>query len=149
MMSRPRIDLGLEPSSVTLNEPVAARIGQALAKARVASALSVNTVADRLLLSRSQVQALEAVDTSVFYNVKFHVAALRKYANLLGVRTDAIDDVLVEPTDGDTGAQGDSRPAFMVGRVAAAVRRLFGAVCAPGHRRSLSVRAARAAKGNR
>lgn len=148
-MSRPRIDLGLEPSSVILNKPVAARIGQALAKARVASALSVNTVAHRLLLSRSQVLALETVDTSVFYNVKFQAAALRKYADLLGIRTEAIDDVLVEANDGDVGTRGDVRPAPMVGRVAAAVLRLVGAVYVPGHRQSLSLPAARAAKGNR
>lgn len=102
-MSRPRIDLGLE-LSVSLNRPVAARIGQQLAHARAEAALSVGTIAERLLLSRSQVLALEVVDTSVFYNVKFHATALRKYADLLGVQTEAIDQVLMAPDAGEVSA---------------------------------------------
>jgi len=106
-MSRPRIALGLESSSVSLNRPVAARIGEQLAHARAHAALNVGTIADRLLLSRSQVRALEVADTSVFYNVKFQAAALRKYADLLGVQVDAIDDVLIEP---EVPERGTPRP---------------------------------------
>jgi len=47
--------------------------------------LAINDVASRLLLSSSQVRALEAGDPKLFYNDAFYQRALKQYQTLLGL----------------------------------------------------------------
>jgi hypothetical protein len=96
-MNRPRVALGLEASRATLNADVCADLGRQLAAARRDQALEIQDVASRLLLSPRQVTALEAADQEAFYGADFYVAALRKYAVLLGVDSGLVNQALVRP----------------------------------------------------
>jgi cytoskeletal protein RodZ len=60
-------------------------VSDQLVRARVRSGLSVDAVAERLLLSPRQVRALEAGDTHVFHNAGFYTRAQHKYQALLGL----------------------------------------------------------------
>lgn len=131
MTNRPRIHLGLETSSVQLNRHAASLIGQRLARARTGSALSLETIADRLLLSRNQVRALEDVAPDVFYNVRFHVAALRKYADLMGVEVKGTGRLLIEPEIGDEQTGGETSPAPLQRDGSHAGHALAGALARP------------------
>lgn len=102
-MNRPRVPLGLEATRATLNRAVCLHVGRALAEARQEQDLSIQMVGSRLLLSPTQVAALEEVNADAFYSAEFYASALRKYAALLGVEPDQIDRVIVGPERTDTG----------------------------------------------
>jgi hypothetical protein len=102
-MNRPRVPLGLEATRATLNRAACLHAGQALAEARREQDLSIQMVGSRLLLSPTQVAALEEVNADAFYSAEFYASALKKYAALLGVALDQIDRVIVGPERPDTG----------------------------------------------
>jgi len=137
VMNRPRIDLGFESSSVTLNLQIASQIGQELASARAASTLSIDTIASRLVMSKGQIRALERADPDVFYNAKFHAAGLRKYAELLRVQPEGLDRVLIDPNafdDDEAEDESADRPiesAFHRAHMALAGRSLLEVVPRP------------------
>ena len=62
-----------------------AEIGARLTAARTARGLSIEQVAETLLLSKTQVAGLEQGNLRTFYNAGFYRQALRKYAALVGV----------------------------------------------------------------
>lgn len=130
VMNRPRIDLGFESSSVTLNLQIASQIGQELSRARTTSSLTLETIASRLVMSRGQIRALERADPDVFYNAKFHAAGLRKYASLLGVKPDGLDRVLIDPNavEADEADESPVRSAFHRANMAVAGRSLLEGV---------------------
>lgn len=59
--------------------------GRLLAVRREELQLAIADVADRLLLSRAQVRALESGEVRAFYNQAFYNQAQRRYAELLGI----------------------------------------------------------------
>lgn len=103
-MTRPRVALGLESSRATLNRAACADVAVALIEAREGRKLTIQHVADRLLLSPAQVSALEHSDASAFYGAEFYAAALRKYAAFLAVDSPAIGRVVVGPQVDASGA---------------------------------------------
>jgi len=60
--------------------------GAVLAERRTALELSIDDVADRLLLSRSQVRGLESNSVAAFYNQGFFERARDKYSAFLDSR---------------------------------------------------------------
>lgn len=60
-------------------------IGEQLAGERTARRLSVEDVASRLMLSKSQVVGLERADAAPFYNTAYFERALRKYMAFAGL----------------------------------------------------------------
>ncbi len=63
-------------------------IGSRLAQAREAAALSVDQVAAKLLISASQIRALESGHMPSSYSADYYERTVRKYANFLGVEVD-------------------------------------------------------------
>lgn len=90
------------PSSGDLNldARLCADLGAEFTRVRDARGLSVQHVAERLLLSTRQVKALEKVEFAAFHNATFHLSALRKYATFLDIDSAALDKIgagLVKP----------------------------------------------------
>ena len=108
-MTRPRVPLGLESSRATLNERVCAEIGRQLSESRTHLGLTTAEVSSRLLLSPAQVTALEHVKPDAFYGAEYYVAAMRKYAALVGLQPQACDRALIEASQPVT-APRSSRP---------------------------------------
>ena len=109
-MNRPRLKLGLDASRSTLNEPECARIGLELARIRERRGLSIEKVGASLLLASRQVTALEQVQLQAFYGAELYVAALKKYAVLMGLDPSEVDRALIGP------ALTDLDPASRRGR---------------------------------
>lgn len=63
-------------------------IGSRLAQAREAAALSVDQVAAKLLVSASQIRALESGHMPSSYSADYYERTVRKYANFLGIEVD-------------------------------------------------------------
>lgn len=64
--------------------------------------IAIADVANRLLLSQTQVRALEAGDASAFYNQGFYAQALKRYRTLLGLPEQAEASSLPQPAVSDT-----------------------------------------------
>ncbi len=87
----------------TLDLDQARDIGLKLQAGRESLNLPASKVANILLLSRHQVESLEAGDASVFYNAQFYVQAADKYAAFLEV-TPAPSETLFEQLLTEEGA---------------------------------------------
>lgn len=76
--------------------------------------IAIADVANRLLLSQTQVRALEAGDASAFYNLGFYAQAMKRYRALLGLPEHAVASALAQPADIDaspTTQPAEDRPA--------------------------------------
>lgn len=67
-------------------------LGARVAEVRLSKGWSLDDVAERLLLSRRQVQGLEEGDASAFYGQVYFTKALRKYLVLCELPTDELDE---------------------------------------------------------
>jgi transcriptional regulator with XRE-family HTH domain len=90
-------DLSFLRSAVTIERAPCLRIGALLADGRQQRGLSCQNVAERLLMSKRQVNGLETADASGFYNASYFVAGLRKYASFIGLPLDVDNDMLMSP----------------------------------------------------
>ena len=76
------IDPGQRPE---INQEIAGLLGSQLNAARNDLKLSITEVADKLLLSKQQVEGLETADLKSFYGSRLFAQAADKYAALLGL----------------------------------------------------------------
>ena len=81
--------------SPTLNKDACRALGRLLSAARAERHLWPDQVKARLLLSSAQLTGLEQGDCKAFWTPLFFEKALRKYAALLGVTSQLLDEVLV------------------------------------------------------
>ncbi len=105
-----------------LDTRACAELGGLLAGTREERGICQAETARALLLSTSQVRALERAELGPFYNAAFFMAGLRKYVLFLGLPLELAERVATDPpTPEDTQEQ---RPATLVTRLRAS---LFGA----------------------
>ena len=76
------------------DDPTPASIGAVLREARVGAELSVETVADRTGVPRTQLEALEDGDLSRFPDRRAAVTAVRRYCDLVGLDADGPSKVV-------------------------------------------------------
>ena len=91
-----------------LDTRACSELGGLLAGTREERGLSVAEVCKALLLSTSQVRALERAELTPFYNEAFYLAGLRKYVVYLGLPIELAARVA---TDAPTLEQDETRRA--------------------------------------
>ncbi|MDA1184193.1 MAG: helix-turn-helix domain-containing protein [Acidobacteria bacterium] len=80
--------------SPTLNKDACQALGRLLSAARAEQHRSPDQIKARLLLSSAQLTGLEQGDCKAFWTPLFFEKAMRKYAALLGVTSQLLDEVL-------------------------------------------------------
>ena len=99
MSRRPPSDGG---SSCTAALPSGCRaIGAQLSEVRDARRLTVEAIASKLMLSKSQVLGLERADASPFYSSAYFLRGLRKYMAFAGIPDDGLNESLAEAHEDD------------------------------------------------
>jgi hypothetical protein len=122
---------------------ICADVGSGCRRVRTERGLTLDTVGAALLLSVRQVRALEEANVTAFHNVRFFVAALRKYAQFAGLDTAPVDRMMPPPRvvpermasvvphfKPDTGGR---RGAFMVALSALAVMAALAVAAGGGY----------------
>ena len=100
MMSRRPPSGGGSPRPVVL--PISCRaIGAQLAEVREARELTVEQIASKLMLSKSQVLGLERADASSFYSTVYFLRGLRRYMAFAGIPDDELNESLEEEEEDD------------------------------------------------
>ena len=87
----------LRPPVPVLDTRACSELGGLLAGTREDRGVDVATVCAKLLLSTSQVRALERAELTPFYNAAFYLAALRKYVSFLGLPVELAVRVATDP----------------------------------------------------
>jgi transcriptional regulator with XRE-family HTH domain len=100
MMSRRPPSDG-DSSRIVAIPSVCRAIGAQLAETRDARRLTVEQIASKLMLSRSQVLGLERADASPFYSPAYFMRGLRKYMAYAGVPDDELNETLAEEHEED------------------------------------------------
>ena len=86
----------MNSKQILLREDVVQKLGEALKAAREGAHESIDTIADRLLISKRQVVALETGQVKAFYSPRFFVQLIRKYCAHLKI--DCPDNLIAEGT---------------------------------------------------
>ena len=113
----------LRPPVPVLDTRACSELGGLLAGTREDRGIDEATVCAALLLSVSQVRALERAELTPFYNASFYLAALRKYVAYLGLPVDLADRVATDPPSAEEHEAARRAPT-LVTRLRAS---LFGA----------------------
>lgn len=85
----------------TLNANTACHLGQSFRIARESLNLSQQEVADKLLLSKAQIEGLEVGKQNCFYGAQFYAQCADKYAAFLGLAEQPSEKLLDNPNDAE------------------------------------------------
>ena len=80
-----------------LDTRACSELGGLLAGTREDRGIGVAEASKALLLSTSQVRALERAELTPFYNAAFYMAGLRKYVAYLGLPLELVERVATDP----------------------------------------------------